>query len=142
MRDVVEAFPSAYAALPRPDGHRGYIVAVDDDEDLRQLMAIHLTKGGYEVATAADGPSGLALIRRRVPDVVVLDVAMPGMSGVEVCRQLRNMQDTVAVPIVMVTARTQVAFEMEGRLAGADAYLAKPYTARTLLSCIEDLLIS
>ncbi|MGI5241896.1 response regulator transcription factor [Dactylosporangium sp. CA-139066] len=128
--------------LPRLEGHRGYIVAVDDDPDLRALMAAQLARGGYEVATAADGPAAIALIQQRPPDAVVLDVAMPGMSGVEVCRQLRNIESTVAVPIVMLTARTQVNFEMEGRMAGADAYLAKPYSARTLLAHIEDLLLS
>ncbi|MER7276253.1 response regulator [Dactylosporangium sp. NPDC000244] len=123
-------------------GHNGYVVAVDDDEDLRELMATQLRNGGYEVATAADGPSAIALIQRRPPDAVVLDVSMPGMSGVEVCRTLRMLSTTVAVPIIMLTARTQVNFETEGRMAGADAYLTKPYSARTLLSSLEDLLLS
>lgn len=128
--------------LPRLETYRGYVVAVDDDPDLRELMAVQLARGGYEVASAPDGPSAIALIQRRPPDAVVLDVAMPGMSGVEVCRQLRSIEATVAVPIIMLTARTQVNFEMEGRMAGADAYLAKPYSARTLLSSIEDLMLS
>nr|BFE60845.1 hypothetical protein GCM10020063_053710 [Dactylosporangium thailandense] len=123
-------------------GHNGYVVAVDDDEDLRELMATQLRSGGYEVATAADGPSAIALIQRRPPDAVVLDVSMPGMSGVEVCRTLRMLSTTMAVPIIMLTARTQVNFETEGRMAGADAYLTKPYSARTLLSSLEDLLLS
>ncbi|WP_433607077.1 response regulator transcription factor [Dactylosporangium sp. CA-139114] len=123
-------------------GHNGYVVAVDDDEDLRELMATQLRNGGYEVATAADGPSAIALIQRRPPDAVVLDVSMPGMSGVEVCRTLRMLSTTMSVPIIMLTARTQVNFETEGRMAGADAYLTKPYSARTLLSNLEDLLLS
>ncbi|WP_433087675.1 response regulator [Dactylosporangium sp. CA-052675] len=123
-------------------GHNGYVVAVDDDEDLRELMATQLRNGGYEVATAPDGPSAIALIQRRPPDAVVLDVSMPGMSGVEVCRTLRMISTTMAVPIIMLTARTQVNFETEGRMAGADAYLTKPYSARTLLSSLEDLLLS
>jgi DNA-binding response OmpR family regulator len=128
--------------LPRLDRYRGYVVAVDDDPDLRLLMATQLHRGGYDVATASDGPGALALIQQRPPDAVVLDVAMPGMSGVEVCRVLRTIETTVAVPIIMLTARTQVTSEMEGRMAGADAYIAKPYTARTLLTSLEDLLLS
>jgi DNA-binding response OmpR family regulator len=128
--------------LPKLEEYRGYVVAVDDDPDLRALVAVQLARGGYEVATAPDGPSAMALIQQRPPDAVILDVAMPGMSGVEVCRQLRNIESTVAVPIIMLTARTQVNFEMEGRMAGADAYIAKPYSARTLLASIEDLLLS
>ncbi|MFI5914066.1 response regulator transcription factor [Dactylosporangium sp. NPDC051541] len=120
----------------------GYIVAVDDDEDLRELMATQLRKGGYEVATAHDGPSAIALIQRRPPDAVVLDVSMPGMSGIEVCRTLRQITSTVAVPIIMLTAQTQMDSELAGRMAGADAYLAKPYSARTLLASVEDLLLS
>ena len=128
--------------LPAFGAHHNYVVAVDDDPDLRELMAMQLRRGGYEVATAHDGPSAIALIQRRPPDAVVLDVSMPGMSGIEVCRTLRTIESTVAVPIIMLTSRAQVTFEMEGRMAGADAYLTKPHTARTLLACLEDLLLS
>lgn len=125
--------------LERPP--RGYLVVVDDDPDLRDLIRMQLTKIGYEVATAADGPTALALISRRTPDAVVLDVSMPGMSGVEICRQLRCM-DNSTLPIVMLTARNHIQTETDARMAGADAYLAKPFTIRVLAACVEDLLMS
>jgi DNA-binding response OmpR family regulator len=116
------------------------VLVVDDDPDLRDLVRIKLQTAGYEVVTANDGRDALAAVERRLPDLIVLDVAMPRVSGVEVCRQLRGTQRTESVPIIMLTARTQVTDEVEGLRAGADLYLAKPFSPRTLLSKVETLL--
>jgi DNA-binding response OmpR family regulator len=116
------------------------ILVVDDDQDLRDLVRIKLHSAGYEVVTATDGREALAEVHRRLPDLVVLDVSMPEVSGIEVCRQLRAMPRTESLPIVMLTARTQVSDEVAGFNAGADMYLAKPFSPRTLLARIETLL--
>ncbi|GIJ43941.1 hypothetical protein Val02_08270 [Virgisporangium aliadipatigenens] len=116
------------------------ILVVDDDADLRELLELKLTSAGYRVDTAANGEAALARIAKRLPDLVVLDVMMPGLSGVEVCKELRADGRTRSLPIVMLTARAHVMFESEGMMAGADLYLTKPFSPRTLLARIEELL--
>jgi two-component system, OmpR family, response regulator MprA len=109
------------------------LLIIDDDPKLVSLLARGLTFEGFEVLTATDGPEGLAAVTKAPPQVVILDVAMPGMDGFEVCRRLRATHD---VPIIMLTARDDVADIVTGLNLGADDYLGKPFAFEELLARI------
>ncbi len=113
------------------------ILVVDDDERLRDLLAEYLGGRGYTVRTAVDGPAGLELARKGGLDLVVLDIMMPGMDGLEVCRNLRGFS---TVPVIMLTARGDEMDRIVGLEIGADDYLAKPFNPRELVARIEAVL--
>jgi DNA-binding response OmpR family regulator len=106
------------------------ILAIDDEEDVREIIKRGLV--GHEVTTAPDGPTGLEEARRSPPDLILLDVTMPKMSGFEVCRRLRSSPELMAVPVVFLTARGTLADKLEGFDAGADDYIPKPFDMREL----------
>jgi two-component system response regulator MprA len=108
------------------------VLVVDDDAPIRRMLERTFAAEGYGVETAADGGEALAAVERSVPDLVVLDVAMPGVDGLEVCRRLRR--SGLAVPILLLTARDSVADRVIGLDAGADDYLVKPFAAEELLA--------
>ena len=118
----------------------GRVLVVDDNDDIRSLVEFKLVQAGYTVATARDGPDALEQARRWRPDLLVLDVAMPGMTGYDVCRELRGDPATAEVPVIMLTSRDSTDFSTLGYLAGADLYLTKPIVLRTLLENVEALL--
>jgi len=101
------------------------VLIVDDDRSLRDALRRALTLGGYDVRCADGGRRGLELMGETAPDAVVLDLGMPDVDGLEVCRRLRGAGDRV--PILMLTARDAVADRIEGLDAGADDYLVKPF---------------
>jgi two-component system response regulator MprA len=113
------------------------VLIVDDDPKLVSLLARGLAFEGFDVATAADGPAGLAAVAAEAPHVVLLDVAMPGMDGFETCRQLRASHD---VPVIMLTARDDVTDTVTGLRTGADDYVVKPFAFEELLARIEAVL--
>jgi two-component system response regulator MprA len=113
------------------------ILVVDDDPRLAASVRRALVYEGYRVETAADGPAALAATRDRLPDLVVLDVMLPGIDGVEVCRRLRAASD---VPILMLTARDAIDARVEGLDSGADDYLVKPFAYEELLARVRSLL--
>ena len=114
------------------------ILIVDDDRSLRDALRRALTLGGYEVELAEGGQHGLTQIATTVPDAVVLDVGMPDMDGLEVCRRLRNAGNRV--PVLMLTARDAVSDRIEGLDAGADDYLVKPFDVGELKARLRALL--
>jgi two-component system response regulator MprA len=114
------------------------VLVVDDDAPIRRMLERTLTGEGYEVSTAADGGEALVAVERSVPDLVVLDVAMPGIDGVGVCRRIRGKHLTV--PILLLTARDGVDARVAGLDAGADDYLVKPFAVEELLARIRALL--
>jgi two-component system, OmpR family, phosphate regulon response regulator PhoB len=116
------------------------VLVADDDADIRDLLAFKLGQSGYKVITAADGPSALAAAAMQLPDLAVLDVTMPGMSGIDVCRALREDPATTGMAIIVLTARAQEADVQAGFDAGADDYVAKPFSPRELASRVEALL--
>lgn len=116
---------------------RARILVVDDDPRLAASVRRALAYEGYRVETAADGPSALAATRDRLPDLVVLDVMLPGMDGLEVCRRLRAGSD---VPILMLTARDAIDARVDGLDSGADDYLVKPFAYEELLARVRSLL--
>jgi two-component system, OmpR family, response regulator MprA len=114
------------------------VLLVDDDAPIRRMLARTLGAEGYEVAAVADGGAALASVERSVPDVIVLDVAMPGMDGLAVTRRLRGKG--LAVPILLLTARDALHERVAGLDAGADDYLVKPFEAEELTARIRALL--
>jgi len=116
---------------------RARVLVVDDDPNILSLLRRGLSFEGYQVATAADGVAALAVARDELPDLIVLDVMMPGLDGLEVCRRLRAGAD---VPILMLTARDTVPDRVAGLDAGADDYLVKPFAFDELLARVRALL--
>jgi DNA-binding response OmpR family regulator len=110
------------------------VVYVEDDERLASLTARYLASHDVVVTIASDGPEGISLVTQRRPEVVLLDVMLSGMSGIDVCRELRSRTDA---PIIMVTARTEEADRVIGLEEGADDYLTKPFSPRELLARIR-----
>jgi adenylate cyclase len=116
------------------------ILAVDDNKQNLSLLERALTAAHYEVITAADGATALKLIQSAAPDLVLLDVMMPGMSGYEVCQRIRANEATRLLPVVMLTALTDVSDRIRGIAAGADDFLSKPFNREELLTRVKSLL--
>jgi two-component system response regulator MprA len=114
------------------------ILVVDDDAPIRRVLDRTLRAEGYDVVPTADGGAALAAVERAAPDLVVLDVAMPGLDGLAVCRRLRGKG--LALPILLLTARDAVDDRVAGLDAGADDYLVKPFAAEELLARVRALL--
>ncbi|MEX1177133.1 MAG: response regulator [Nitriliruptor sp.] len=113
------------------------VLIVDDDEDIRTYLDVTLALDGFEVIEAESGQQALDQARRGDPDLILLDVMMPGMDGLEVLRRLREDARTAHLPIVLLTARGQAADTVEGLDAGADGYLTKPFEAEVLLAHVR-----
>ena len=113
------------------------VLVVDDEQNMVDLVGGYLQREGYRVLTAADGPTALELARSADPDVVVLDVMLPGFDGVEVCRQLRGFSNAY---VIMLTARTEEVDKIVGLAVGADDYVTKPFSPRELVARIKALL--
>ena len=113
------------------------VLIVEDEESLAEPLAFLLKKEGFEVALAGDGPTALEIFASEQIDIVLLDLMLPGMSGTEVCRQLRQ---TSSVPVIMVTARESEIDKVVGLELGADDYVTKPYFARELIARIRAVL--
>ncbi|MBG0563703.1 response regulator transcription factor [Actinoplanes aureus] len=116
------------------------VLVADDDADIRDLVAFKLEQAGLEVVTVSDGQSAVETARERRPDLAVLDVSMPGLSGIDVCRMLRAEPTTAGMLIIMLTARVQEQDVEGGFRAGADDYVTKPFSPRELVSRIQALL--
>ncbi len=116
------------------------ILVIDDEDELLKLLDYNLTKAGYLALSAKDGPAGLSMARRHAPDLVILDVMMPGMDGWEVCKALRKEPATAAVPILMLTAKAEEADRVLGLELGADDYVVKPFGVREVLARVKALL--
>jgi signal transduction histidine kinase len=119
-----------------PTPHAPLILLVEDNAELREFMA-NVLSVRYRIRSAVDGKQGLALASELKPDVVVSDVAMPEMNGYELCRALRAQPETRDVPVLLVTARSEVASVLEGFEAGASDYLPKPFHGRELLARVD-----
>lgn len=114
------------------------LLIVDDQDDLRKMLRIALGYGKYQLLDAADGASALALARAEKPDVILLDVMMPGeLDGFDVCRAIKSDPDLAHAFIVMLTARGQASDYAAGDEAGADAYMVKPFSPTKLIEVIE-----
>jgi DNA-binding response OmpR family regulator len=116
------------------------ILVVDDEAVLVETIAYNLEQSGYQVVTANDGVSALEAVHQETPDLIVLDVMLPGIDGLEVCRQIRRDNETATVPIIMLTAKGEEIDRVVGLEIGADDYVTKPFGRRELLARIRALL--
>jgi two-component system response regulator MprA len=114
------------------------LLVVDDDPAVREALALVLDLHGFDVSTAEDGREAIRALSVAAPDAVILDVMMPGLDGLEVCRRIRSTGDRT--PVLMLTARTEVSERVAGLEAGADDYLAKPFAREELIARLRALL--
>jgi len=122
-------------------GNAAYkILVVEDEPDIRKLVHYNLTQDHYRVVEAENGEQALKIIQRDKPSLVILDLMMPGMSGLEVCRALRGQDATAKLPILMLTAKAGEADRVLGLELGADDYLAKPFSPRELVARVRAIL--
>jgi DNA-binding response OmpR family regulator len=120
---------------------KGTILIIDDEKDLIELVRYNLVeKEGYDVISASNGQSGLEIAQRHKLDLIVLDLMMPGMDGLEVCRQLRGDTRTARVPLIMLTAKATEADRIVGLELGADDYITKPFSPRELVARVKAIL--
>lgn len=115
------------------------VLVAEDDADIRDLVAFKLAQSGYDVTTAEDGRDALTAARDQLPDIAVLDIAMPGLSGLDVCRLLRAEPATSRMLILLLTAKAQEQDVETGFDAGADDYVVKPFSPRELVTRIHAL---
>src|ERR1700687_5079819 len=120
--------------------HRTVALLIDDDVRLGALMAEYLGKHEIDVATAGDGPGGLVALRKNRPDLVLLDLMLPGMDGLEVCRKIRATAAWASLPVIMLTAKGEDVDKVVGLEVGADDYMAKPFNPRELLARLRAVL--
>lgn len=113
------------------------ILIVEDESDLSAIIADYVTAAGYEVDVIADGSTALARVKHRSPDLIVLDIMLPGLDGLSLCEEVRTFSD---VPIIMVTARVEEIDRLLGLQTGADDYLCKPFSPRELVARIKAIL--
>ncbi len=116
------------------------ILVVDDEPDITALVAYHLAKAGYRVSTAANGPDALKAAREERPDIVILDVMLPGVSGYDVLAELRRREETKDVGVILLTARKEEPDRIRGLSLGADDYLTKPFSPAELALRVNALL--
>ena len=116
------------------------ILVVDDEADIRELVRLNLTREGYEVSDCESGEQALSLSRSKGPDLVVLDLMLPGIDGLEVCKRLKADPKTAQIPIVILTAKGEEADVVAGLEVGADDYVAKPFSGKVLVARVRRLL--
>jgi two-component system phosphate regulon response regulator PhoB len=116
------------------------ILVVEDEADLTLMMRYNLEAEGFRVAVAHEGEEATALIREALPDLILLDWMLPGLSGIELCRRWRSREETARVPIIMITARGEEEERVRGLATGADDYVVKPFSIPELLARINALL--
>ena len=113
---------------------------VEDEPDIRRLVVLHLESDGFRCRTAANGLDALREAKANVPDLVVLDLMLPGLDGLEVCRRLRGDASTAGVPIIMLTAKSDEVDRVVGLEVGADDYVAKPFSPKELVARVRAVL--
>ncbi len=116
------------------------VLVVEDEPDIRNLVVHHLTRDGFRCRTATSGAEALASVRTAVPDLLVLDLMLPELNGLEVCRRLRADPATAGVPIIMLTAKTDEVDRIVGLEMGADDYVAKPFSPKELVARVRAVL--
>jgi len=116
------------------------VLIADDETNIRNILDYTLHAEGFEVIPARDGEEAFALAQSLRPDVIILDVMMPGVDGIATCRRLKADRRTARIPVIMLTARTTRADRRAGGDAGADAYMTKPFSPARLIAAVQDLL--
>jgi len=118
----------------------GTILVVEDEQDIADLVKYHLAKAGLTARVVGDGKHALELIQREPPDLVILDLMLPGLDGLEVCRRLRGAPATQGIPVVILTAKGEEVDRIVGLEMGADDYLPKPFSPRELVARVKSVL--
>ncbi|MCZ7644982.1 MAG: response regulator [Planctomycetota bacterium] len=116
------------------------IVVIEDESDILELLEYNLSKEGYRVASARDGEDGLRKVRKEAPDLVLLDLMLPGLDGIELCRRLKSDPLTRSTPVMMVTAKGEESDVVLGLGVGADDYVTKPFSPKELLARVKAVL--
>ncbi len=116
------------------------ILIVDDEEDVLELVRYNLDKNGYKLDTAASGEDALAKARAKIPDLIILDLMLPGIDGLEVCKKLKNDPKTQNIPIIMLTAKSEESDIITGLELGADDYVTKPFSPKVLIARVRRIL--
>ncbi len=116
------------------------ILIVDDEEDVLELVRFNLDKNGYKTITSISGEDALAKARSKLPDLVILDLMLPGIDGLEVCKKLKNDTATENIPIIMLTAKGEETDIVTGLELGADDYIAKPFSPKVLIARVRRIL--
>lgn len=116
------------------------IVVIEDEADIREVMEYNLTREGYRVTSRPDGETGFEIVRRKAPDLVLLDLMLPGLDGIEVCRRIKNDPSSRATSIIMVTAKGEESDVVLGLGVGADDYVTKPFSPRELVARVKAVL--
>ncbi len=115
------------------------ILVVEDERDLADLLTYNLKKNGFDAISARDGNAALAALRSGAPDLVILDLMLPGVPGIEIARQIRTNPRTAEIPILILTARADEADQLTGLAVGADDYVTKPFSMKVLLARVQAL---
>ena len=123
-----------------PDRRQGSALVADDDPDVRELVGFKLEQAGFRVVAVADGVHALESIAADLPSIALIDVMMPGLSGIDVVRELRRDPRTRSLPVILLTAKAQEHDIEAGFATGADDYVAKPFSPRELLSRVTALM--
>ncbi|WP_354625220.1 response regulator [Psychromonas sp. MME2] len=116
------------------------IVVVEDEADILEILTYNLQREGFDVVSASNGIQGLQLIRDHLPDIALLDLMLPGMDGLDICKQLRSQTETANIPIIMVTAKSEESDIVLGLGLGADDYVSKPFSPKELIARIKSTL--
>lgn len=116
------------------------ILIVEDDEDILEMIAYNLKKESYKVLTALDGEKAVLEANKKQPDLIILDLMLPGIDGLDVCKTLKKDEATARIPIIMVTAKSQEVDKIVGLELGADDYITKPFSPKELLARIKAVL--
>jgi two-component system, OmpR family, alkaline phosphatase synthesis response regulator PhoP len=116
------------------------VLVVEDEEDIRELVSYNLLKEGYQVAGVASGEDALAAVASKPPDLILLDLMLPGLDGLSVCRKLKAAPETHSLPIIMLTARGEEPDIVAGLNMGADDYVTKPFSPKVLLARVQAVL--
>ena len=122
------------------DAKKTVVLVADDEPSTRALVANHMQNRGFEVIEAADGDEAWTLAHEHLPDLVILDVMMPGMGGFAVLRQLKNAEATKGIPVIVLTSLAQRTTQLEATTSGADLFFNKPFTKAQLLTALRQFL--
>ena len=116
------------------------IVVVEDEEDIREVLLYNLRREGYDALGFESGPEGLEGIRSKNPDLVILDLMLPGLDGLTICQQIRQDPALTSIPVIIVTAKEEESDLVIGLALGADDYIKKPFSSRELMARVRSLL--
>jgi len=121
-------------------GMSGHVLVVEDERDIAELVVLYLKREGFTARCVGDGPTALARIDKSVPDLLILDLMLPGIDGLEICRRVRRDERTMGIPIIMLTAKGEETDKIVGLEVGADDYITKPFSPRELMARVKALL--